>query len=584
MPDDDARRKADEALAAVDLGDWSVLLDDTADDLREIYGDGLAEGLRLTDMGVDLDQVNERALNWAREHAAALVTQIEENTRDMIRDTVAEGIEQGWSTDQLAAELQASAGFDEDRARVIARTECLTGETMVSAAVIRAAFRRWYDGYVVDIITAEGRKLTTTPNHPMLTRRGWVAADKITDTDYLVCDARQKSFRAHRDQNIDRSPPAISKLFDALAIAGSAKRHAGNCLDFHGDGRKSDVEIAGFNGELPLGSFAALYEPIIKDFLTPSDVGGVASFCSLCGGLLPIDQITCFCSGSQRHSSKFEPQRDGVLIHTMASRDAGNGLAGDVGDGDVLYRKVGIKLAIASAAMSFKSEAGGLGSIASNAGLDDGVSSAVDADATFGGREGNTQPRQIERDNAPPHLVRDLAVSHFDRFLQSPERFVDQPKSAFDRVTRHAKVSGDSGDRSSVSVFGYDLVEIELDRVTSHFRRNYAGHVYNLETVHGYFCITGGAYTGNTITAQNQGNLAGYKQARDSGVRVMKEWLVGGDPCPICEANADQGPIELDEDFDSGDDAPGAHPRCECAVAPYLPDEEGDAEQEEDER
>lgn len=46
-----------------------------------------------------------------------------------------------------------------------------------------------------------------------------------------------------------------------------------------------------------------------------------------------------------------------------------------------------------------------------------------------------------------------------------------------------------------------------------------------------------------------------------------KQWILGPNPCEICEANAAQGAIPVDEDFDSGDDAPPAHGNCVCAVA-----------------
>lgn len=46
-----------------------------------------------------------------------------------------------------------------------------------------------------------------------------------------------------------------------------------------------------------------------------------------------------------------------------------------------------------------------------------------------------------------------------------------------------------------------------------------------------------------------------------------KQWILDADPCPICIANADQGPIPTMDNFDSGDDAPPAHPNCRCAVA-----------------
>ena len=43
-----------------------------------------------------------------------------------------------------------------------------------------------------------------------------------------------------------------------------------------------------------------------------------------------------------------------------------------------------------------------------------------------------------------------------------------------------------------------------------------------------------------------------------------KKWDPDGEACPECQANADQGWIAIDEDFDSGDDAPTAHPGCDC--------------------
>ena len=43
-----------------------------------------------------------------------------------------------------------------------------------------------------------------------------------------------------------------------------------------------------------------------------------------------------------------------------------------------------------------------------------------------------------------------------------------------------------------------------------------------------------------------------------------KRWVVDGNPCELCQGNADVGWIPADEDFPSGDDEPGAHPNCQC--------------------
>lgn len=46
----------------------------------------------------------------------------------------------------------------------------------------------------------------------------------------------------------------------------------------------------------------------------------------------------------------------------------------------------------------------------------------------------------------------------------------------------------------------------------------------------------------------------------------FKRWILSPDACEICTDNAAQGAIPLDDDFDSGDDSPPAHPNCRCAV------------------
>lgn len=70
-----------------------------------------------------LAQANKRAIKWAEERAADLVTQIRETTRDRVRELVAKALEEGWSNEQLAAALEDSEAFSDARALMIARTE-----------------------------------------------------------------------------------------------------------------------------------------------------------------------------------------------------------------------------------------------------------------------------------------------------------------------------------------------------------------------------------------------------------------------------------------------------------------------------
>jgi hypothetical protein len=72
--------------------------------------------------------------------------------------------------------------------------------------------------------------------------------------------------------------------------------------------------------------------------------------------------------------------------------------------------------------------------------------------------------------------------------------------------------------------------------------------------------------------ANSDAAMTTYREAQGIGVSVQKEWILGPDPCPICGENADAGPIDLDDEFPSGDDTVPAHPNCECAVIPVVGD------------
>jgi hypothetical protein len=63
--------------------------------------------------------------------------------------------------------------------------------------------------------------------------------------------------------------------------------------------------------------------------------------------------------------------------------------------------------------------------------------------------------------------------------------------------------------------------------------------------------------------SQSEGALAGW---RASGVVSGKAWIVSSshDSDDDCDGNVDDGVIDLDELFSSGDDSPPAHGNCQC--------------------
>lgn len=68
-------------------------------------------------------QVNTRALAYAKANAAELVTQIDDTTRDEIREIIASSISEGLTYKQVSDKLQDMYAFSDVRSDMIARTE-----------------------------------------------------------------------------------------------------------------------------------------------------------------------------------------------------------------------------------------------------------------------------------------------------------------------------------------------------------------------------------------------------------------------------------------------------------------------------
>jgi broad specificity phosphatase PhoE len=60
-------------------------------------------------------------------------------------------------------------------------------------------------------------------------------------------------------------------------------------------------------------------------------------------------------------------------------------------------------------------------------------------------------------------------------------------------------------------------------------------------------------------------NQSVFHFGKEAGA-TQKSWTTDLAPCLICIANEAQGVIDIDEDFESGDDAPPAHPQCMCSL------------------
>jgi hypothetical protein len=139
-----------------------------------------------------------------------------------------------------------AATIEEATAAGLFHPNCFPGDVLVTSPTgVRAADSRWFEGEIVVINTAGGNELTVTPNHPILTPEGWVAAGELVVGQSVISyrrDAERVDGVSPDDQQV---PTPISEVFDALGKSGGVAtvRVPASAEQFHGDGKSSDVQV-----------------------------------------------------------------------------------------------------------------------------------------------------------------------------------------------------------------------------------------------------------------------------------------------------------------------------------------------------
>jgi hypothetical protein len=122
---------------------------------------------------------------------------------------------------------------------------CFPGTTLaLPIGNLLEVSRRTWNGDLIVVTTASGKQLRATPNHPVLTARGWRAIQELqpgTDVLYRVsCDVGSVA----ATENVE-VPATFGAIFDALhepsvsdiRVEGTAE------VDFHGDGMAGYHEV-----------------------------------------------------------------------------------------------------------------------------------------------------------------------------------------------------------------------------------------------------------------------------------------------------------------------------------------------------
>lgn len=289
------------------------------------------------------DDPNAQA--WVEEHAAELAKGLAETTRTEIAEAIDEAFDEVHDLRRMERRIAAAVG-DETRGTLIARTEamiathegqrqgweqaveagilpedavvewmvvgddkvcpicsglegatrklsgkypdpggfgpplhprCLPGHCFVlPGSEIAGASKRLFDGNLIVIRVSADRELACTPNHPILTPRGWIAASLLNIGDDVICDGRRQWRDGIAHRNNQQMPTAIEDVADAIFQTSQGRALypvPTSAEDFHGDGAGSKIAVIGTNCFLRNGHDTASIQPLFHQNFIAGHLG-----------------------------------------------------------------------------------------------------------------------------------------------------------------------------------------------------------------------------------------------------------------------------------------------------------------------
>lgn len=165
---------------------------------------------------------------------------------------------------------------------------CFPGSTkLYGLPFIHKVFRHWYEGELAELVMDDGTVVHATPNHPILTAKGWKPAGLLDDSDYVVkslaCDA-PGVLKIDEDGLV----PTFDELFGALLFFGVSEKLLGSTRDFHGDGIDGNVDVIDVDRLLTDVCYPSLVELVTDLGFTRAETRAVAYALTGLGGVLPL--------------------------------------------------------------------------------------------------------------------------------------------------------------------------------------------------------------------------------------------------------------------------------------------------------
>lgn len=269
---------------------WTGLAAQQKSELAQVIGRAVTDGKNPKAIASEIEERLGVSLSKAKQYAQTDVTDTLRQARwaesEQAQDDFGIKIGLLWTSALLPTTRQSHAA---KHGRILTqeavrdfygrngnRYNCFLPGTKVAGRFV-AGSRARYKGPVVTLVRANGEHLTVTPNHPVMTRGGLVAAAEVKKGDYLVAD-RTKIENAARvtDLNGDLAEASIEDVFGALQNLGKSFFVRVGGVDFHGDAALMDeyINVVRSESVLPFAVNAARSQLLDNLKFVKSDSSG----------------------------------------------------------------------------------------------------------------------------------------------------------------------------------------------------------------------------------------------------------------------------------------------------------------------
>lgn len=232
------------ALVEKSKGEFKGVSDAVNQQIRRAVADGMVNEDSLSTVTKKIQDVSEsvgevRARTIARtETMKAINTGVKDRYAKIGIDKVEWLAAEDERTCEVCGDLDGRTFPLGETPECPAHPNCIHPDTMIQKEGIISGFRASYSGPMIEIAISNGQKISITPNHMLLTDRGFAAADLICEGDkILYCTGFERIIPTHPDHN--NVPTRIQDIVDPLTVSCSMLSRGVPVTpeDFHGDGR-----------------------------------------------------------------------------------------------------------------------------------------------------------------------------------------------------------------------------------------------------------------------------------------------------------------------------------------------------------